>query len=115
MPYWPAGEAGGRTAPALRWGNHQPREERTMVSRDDEQGKQVTRREVLGTALALGAAAVTSTAAAQQVLQNFVPPGLKPKPKGPRVFMDYDKDEIDWAYDQAPWAPNAGEVAKRNA
>ncbi|MFM9968475.1 MAG: alpha/beta hydrolase [Burkholderiales bacterium] len=51
----------------------------------------------------------------QQAMQNFVPPGLTPKPKGPRVFMDYDKDEIDWAYDQAPWAPNQAEVAKRNA
>ncbi len=86
-----------------------------MVSRDAEGEGQVTRREVLGTALALGAAAIASPAAAQQMLQTFVPPGLTPKPKGPRVFMDYDKDEIDWAYDQAPWAPNAGEVAKRNA
>lgn len=48
------------------------------------------------------------------MMQNFVPPGVPPKPKGRRVFMDYDQDEIDWAYDQAPWAPNAGEVAKRN-
>jgi len=48
-------------------------------------------------------------------MQNFLPPGKAPKPKGPRVFMDYDRDEIDWAYDQAPWAPNQAEVARRNA
>ncbi len=76
---------------------------------------QITRRMVLGGALALGATAAAGMAFAQQVMQNFVPPGMVPKPKGPRVFMDYDKDEIDWAYDQAPWARNAGEVAKRNA
>lgn len=48
-------------------------------------------------------------------MQTFVPPGMKPKPKGPRVFMDYDQEELDWAYDQAPWAPNAAEIARRNA
>jgi arylformamidase len=76
---------------------------------------QITRRTVMGSALALGAAATAGMALAQQVMQNFLPPGMVPRPKGPRVFMDYDKDEIEWAYDQAPWAPNAGEIAKRNA
>src|SRR6185503_6293225 len=44
-----------------------------------------------------------------------LPPGVAPKPKGRLVFLDYDQDEIDFAYDQTPWAPNQGEVAKRNA
>ena len=47
-------------------------------------------------------------------LQTYCPAGIKPKPKGPRVFLDYDKEELDWAYDQAPWSPNMGEIAKRN-
>lgn len=48
-------------------------------------------------------------------LQTHVPPGIKPGPKGPLVYLDYDKQELDWAYDQAPWSPNQAEVAKRNA
>ncbi len=48
-------------------------------------------------------------------MQNFVPPGIVPGPKGARVFLDYDKAELDWAYDQAPWSPNQAEIAKRNA
>jgi arylformamidase len=48
-------------------------------------------------------------------MQTFVPPGMVAKPKGPRVFMDYDQEELDWAYDQTLWAPNAAEIAKRNA
>ena len=51
----------------------------------------------------------------QQMMQTFVPPHLTPKPKAPRVFMDYDKEELDWAYDQAVWAHNQAEVSKRNA
>jgi len=86
-----------------------------MNSTNPKNDVQITRRMVLGGALALGTAAAAGMALAQPVMQNFVPPGMVPKPKGPRVFMDYDKDEIDWAYDQAPWAPNAGEIAKRNA
>jgi arylformamidase len=86
-----------------------------MSSRDLKDDAQITRRMVLNSALALGAAAAAGATLAQPLMQNFVPPGIVPKLKGPRVFMDYDKEEIDWAYDQAPWAPNAGEVAKRNA
>ena len=48
-------------------------------------------------------------------MQRFVPPGRKPKPRGPAVFLDYDQEEINWAYDQIPWAPNRDEIAKRNA
>jgi arylformamidase len=47
-------------------------------------------------------------------MQTHMPPGAAPKPKGPLVFLDYDKDEIDAAYDQLQWAPNQAEIAKRN-
>ena len=74
----------------------------------------MTRRSVLCGALVTAAVASTRTVLAQQ-MQTYLPPRVAAKPKGPLVFLDYDKDEIDFAYDQAPWAPNAGEVAKRNA
>ena len=48
-------------------------------------------------------------------MQTFVPPGITAARKGPRIFLDYDKQELDWAYDQAVWAFNQAEVAKRNA
>jgi len=74
----------------------------------------MTRRSLLCGALVTAVAAASSTALAQQ-MQNYLPPGKMAKPKGPLVFLDYDKDENDFAYDQAPWAPNAPEVSKRNA
>ena len=33
--------------------------------------------------------------------------------KGPLVWLDMDQQELDRAYDQGPWAPNAGYLAKR--
>lgn len=74
----------------------------------------MTRRSVLRGALATAAAAAARPVLAQQ-MQTHLPPGVAAKPKGPLVFLDYDKEEIDLAYDQAPWAPNQGEVARRNA
>lgn len=50
-----------------------------------------------------------------QRMQTHVPPGVAPKPRGPLVFLDYDKAELDAAYDQAPWAPNQTDIAARNA
>ena len=50
-----------------------------------------------------------------QRMQTHMPPGVAPGPKGPLVFLDYDKAEIDAAYDQSLWAPNQAEIAKRNA
>ena len=32
----------------------------------------------------------------------------------PQVFLDYDQDELDRAYDQRVWAPNRDHVIKRN-
>jgi len=74
----------------------------------------MTRRSLLRGALATAAVAAARPVLAQQ-MQTHLPPGVAAKPKGPLVFLDYDKEEIDFAYDQAPWAPNQGEVAKRNA
>jgi arylformamidase len=50
-----------------------------------------------------------------QAMQTHLPPGVSPKPKGPIVFLDYDQEELDAAYDQAPWAPNRPEIDRRNA
>jgi arylformamidase len=74
----------------------------------------MTRRSVLCGALVTVTVAAARTVLAQQ-MQTHLPPRVVAKPKGPLVFLDYDKEEIDLAYDQAPWAPNRGEVAKRNA
>lgn len=74
----------------------------------------MTRRSVFRGTLATAAVVAVRPVLAQQ-MQTHLPPGVAAKPKGPPVFLDYDKDEIDFAYDQAPWAPNQGEVVKRNA
>ena len=77
-------------------------------------GMPVTRRSVLFGALTTAAIAICSKVSAQE-MQKYLPPRVQPKPKGPLVFLDYDKEEIDLAYDQAPWASNAREVSTRNA
>jgi hypothetical protein len=74
----------------------------------------MARRAFLGGTLATAAVAAVRPVAAQQ-MQTHMPPGAPPKVKGPLVFLDYDKDEIDAAYTQSLWAPNQAEVAKRNA
>lgn len=37
----------------------------------------------------------------------------QPRPKGPRVFLDYDQAELDAAYNQAVYAPNMQQVHER--
>jgi arylformamidase len=74
----------------------------------------ITRRDVLGAALVATVAVVRPGALAQQ-MQTHLPPGAVPKPKGPPVFLDYDKEELDAAYNQGPWAPNSGQISRRNA
>jgi hypothetical protein len=61
----------------------------------------ITRRSALRGALMAAAVTAASPALAQQ-MQTHLPPGVAAKPKGPIVFLDYDKEEIDFAYDQAP-------------
>lgn len=63
---------------------------------------------------AIAGLSFVDSAIAQQ-LQSHMPRGLQPKPKGPLVFLDYDKEELDASYDQALWAPNQDEIFKRNA
>jgi arylformamidase len=48
-------------------------------------------------------------------MQTHMPPGITPKAKGPLVFLDYDQEELDAAYDQAPWSPNQAAIGRRNA
>jgi len=74
----------------------------------------MTRRSILRGTLVTAAVVAARPVLAQQ-MQTHLPPGVVAKPKGPLVFLDYDKDEINFAYDNAPWAPNQEEVTKRNA
>ena len=48
-------------------------------------------------------------------MQTLMPPGTPPRPKGPRVVLDYDKEELDAAYEQTLWAPNQAQLDKRRA
>jgi arylformamidase len=73
-----------------------------------------TRRSMMKSALA-AAAAVSARPLFAQSMQTHLPPGVAAKAKGASVFLDYDKEEIDYAYDQAPWAPNQQQIATRNA
>ena len=74
----------------------------------------MTRRGLLGVALLATASATTRVSLFGQQMQSHLPPGVPRKPKGPTVFLDYDQEELDAAYDQAPWAPNQAELTKRN-
>jgi arylformamidase len=51
-------------------------------------------------------------------LTSFAPAASRPpqsaaRAKGPRVFLDYDQQELDDAYDQAVYAPNRNQVNAR--
>jgi arylformamidase len=59
--------------------------------------------------------AAGSLSGCAQMLQTHVPPGMAARPKGPLVFLDYDQEELDLAYDQDAWAPNSDEIGKRKA
>lgn len=65
---------------------------------------QLSRRAILG-----GAAALAATPA----LAAKCPIGPPPHAKGPKVFMDLDQVELDAAYNQAVYAPLAGQIVKR--
>ncbi len=108
-------EVAGNRLPATQ-GVHNRNREKNVTDIDTKEGA-LSRRALFGGAAALGAVAAMGTlpALAQAKMQTFLPPGVTPKPKGPAVFMDYDQDEINYAYDQAPWAPNQAEISKRGA
>ena len=83
---------------------------------DNTQHSRISRRSVLGGAVAaLAGALAMDPRLFAQAMQTHMPPGVAPKPKGPIVFLDYDQEELDAAYDQAPWAPNRPEIDRRNA
>ena len=71
------------------------------------------RRTILGGALAAALGMALRPAHAQQ-MQTHLAPWVKPRSKGPTVFLDYDQEELDAAYTQADWSRNQAEVAKRN-
>lgn len=73
---------------------------------------ELTRRAFVRGSLAAGAAAGASPLFGQQ-MQTHLPPGRQASRKGPLVFLDYDQDELDLAYDQGPWAPNMAAVFDR--
>ena len=64
-----------------------------------------TRRNVLSQA-AVGAALIASGAASAQ-------PAPAAREKGPLVWLNLDQNELDDAYDQAVYAPNAAQLHKR--
>lgn len=80
-----------------------------------ENGAQITRRTWLRSALGVGMAAIAHPLQARPQMQTHMPAGVAPRPKGPPVFLDYDQQELDAAYDQALWAPNQAAIAKRVA
>ena len=66
------------------------------------------RRVLVGTAAACAVAAATGAFSESALAQ-----GGAPRAKGPRVYLDYDQAELDAAYDQAVYAPNARDVQGR--
>ena len=77
-------------------------------------GRMLTRRALLGGAVAAAASAVAAVPSFAQQMQTHLPPGAAPKPRGRTVFLDYDQEELDAAYTQAVWAPNQAELVARN-
>ena len=74
----------------------------------------VKRRTLFGVALACALTVARGVVLGQQ-MQQHLPPGVTPKAKGATVFLDYDQEELDAAYDQPAWSPNQAELSKRNA
>ena len=63
---------------------------------------EVTRRAVLGGALTSAAILASSSLRGQQA-----------QDKSQSIFLDYDQEALDRAYDQTPWAPNMDEIFER--
>ena len=74
----------------------------------------MTRRDLLGGALLATASTATGASLFSQQLQTHLPPGATPKPKGPPIFLDYDQEELNVAYDQFSWASNLPQLTERN-
>ena len=86
-----------------------------MANNESNSNHLISRRAMLGIAASAAASTVVApaTVLAQQAMRCAPLPAAGVK--GPRVFLDYDQAELDLAYDQAPWAPNASQVAGRRA
>ena len=70
---------------------------------DERNGDRMSRRTVIGAAAASLAAGGASAQAPQ------------PHVKGPRVWLDFDQQELDDAYDQSKYAPNRDQMNRRRA
>jgi len=75
-----------------------------MHANRDSLGKKITRRAFLGAA---GAVIAAGAAFGQQAAPQT------PRVKGPRVWLDMDQKELDDAYDQSVYAPNAQQILGR--
>src|SRR5262245_21251284 len=73
-----------------------------------QQDRSSTRDEITRGMLMAGAAA--RPLVAQSVAATAQP---APREEGPRVWLDFDQKELDDAYDQAVYAPNAPQLHKR--
>jgi arylformamidase len=73
---------------------------------DERDGDGMSRRTVIGAAAASLAAGAAS---AEQAPQS------QPDVKGPRVWLDFDQQELDDAYDQSKYAPNRDQMNRRRA
>jgi arylformamidase len=71
---------------------------------DERNGDRMSRRTVIGAAAASLAAGAASAEQAPQT-----------RPKGPRVWLDFDQQELDDAYDQSKYAPNRDQMNSRRA
>ncbi len=71
--------------------------------KDEGKGDRMSRRTVMGAAAGLAAGAASAEA-------QIAPP---PHPKGPRVWLDLDQQELDDAYNQVKYAPNREQMNRR--
>jgi arylformamidase len=78
---------------------------------EDSNGDRMSRRTVIGAAAASLAAGAASAEPAP------APPAQAPPVhvKGPRVWLDFDQQELDDAYDQSKYAPNRDQMNRRRA
>jgi arylformamidase len=75
---------------------------------DSSNGDRMSRRTVIAAAAAgLAAGAASNEQAQAQQAQ--------PRVKGPRVWLDFDQQELDDAYDQSKYAPNRDQMNRRRA
>jgi arylformamidase len=72
-----------------------------MDSNRSSSARRFTRRALVGSASLLPLAAQQS--------------GPPPRETGQRVYLDYDQEELDAAYNQAAWAPNMQQIQRRYA